>query len=107
MIKAGGMARLGGRLVKVCSITNYFAECIWFDHAGRIHSASVDVETLEPIWVTPRTLWPEVNQLPDWVAEQREIKAKEKRRAKHRKPKPSLRIKRAGLAPGLAKELQV
>lgn len=100
------MARVGGRLVKVCSITNYFAECIWFDHAGRIHTGSFDVDALDPIWATPRTLWPEVNQLPDGVAEELENKAREKRRAKYRKPRPSLRIKRAGPAPGLAKELQ-
>lgn len=99
------MARVGGRLLKVCSITNYFAECVWFDHRGRIHTGSFDVDALDPIWVTPKTLWPEVNQLPDWVAEERENKAREKRREKYRKPKPSLRIKRAPAGAGTRKEI--
>lgn len=90
------MAVAGGRMLKVCSITDYVAECIWFDHVGRIHTGSFEVSALESVWGPPRTLWPQVNnRVPEWLADELEKKAREKRRAKHRKPKASLRIKRA------------
>ncbi|MBP1091930.1 hypothetical protein JOE50_002460 [Bradyrhizobium japonicum] len=88
------MARVSGRMVKVCSIDSYNAECIWFDHRGQIHTATVDVGALVSIWTTPKSMWPEINEIPDLVVAEMEARALQKRRERHRKPRPSLRIKR-------------
>ncbi|MBM7483335.1 hypothetical protein ACVWWI_003349 [Bradyrhizobium sp. USDA 3686] len=88
------MARVSGRMVKVCSIDSYNAECVWFDHRGQIHTATVDVAALASIWVTPKSMWPEINEMPDFVVAEMEARATQKRRERHRKPKASLKIKR-------------
>ena len=98
MFRAGEMARVSGRMVKVCSIDSYSAECIWFDHRGEIHTATVDVGALASIWVTPKSLWPEINEMPDFIVAEMDAKATQKRREKHRKPRRSLKIKRADSA---------
>jgi hypothetical protein len=97
MFRAGDMAKVSGRMVKVCSIDGYSAECVWFDHRGQVHAATVEVGALASIWVTPKSMWPEVNEMPDFLVAEMEARAREKRRAKHRKPKQSHKIKRKAL----------
>lgn len=94
MFRAGDMARVGGRLVKICAIESYSAECVWFDHAGRIHSGGFDVGALSPIWVSPKTLWPEISEMPDFLVAELEARAIERRRARYRKPKRSNKLTR-------------
>jgi uncharacterized protein YodC (DUF2158 family) len=67
MLRTGDMARAGGgRLMKICDISND-AECAWFDSRGTVHVRAYDVEILTPFWLAtgPRTLWPEINDIPD------------------------------------------
>ncbi len=97
MLKAGEMARIGsGRLVKICSITNYTAECIWFDHRGDVHTRDFDIGALRPFWLaaTPRSLWPEINDLPDSIVEAMEAQAAERRSKRIHKQRLSNKIKR-------------
>lgn len=97
MLKAGEMARVGsGRLVKICSITNYTAECIWFDHRGDIHTRDFDIDALQPFWLaaTPRSLWPEINEMPDTVVAALEAQSNARRSKRINKQRLSNKIKR-------------
>ncbi|HAO43993.1 MAG TPA: hypothetical protein DEA80_14420 [Afipia sp.] len=96
MMKAGEMARLGGgRLVKICSITNYTAECIWFDHRGNVHTRDYDIDALRPFWLAaqPRSLWPEINEMPDILVEALEAQAAARRSKRIYKQRLSNKIK--------------
>jgi uncharacterized protein YodC (DUF2158 family) len=91
MVRAGG-----GRLMMVSSVSDGLAECIWFDSRGTIHFRDFDVDALDPFWLAtgPRSLWPEVNDMPDEVAAAADAAAAAKRNA--RKPRDSRIIKRGG-----------
>lgn len=97
MLKAGEMARLGGgRLVKICSITNYTAECIWFDHRGNVHTREYDVSSLRPFWLAaqPKSLWPDINEMPDAILAALDARTKAQRMARSHKRRESNKIKR-------------
>lgn len=108
MLSAGDMARLGsGRLVKICSVSDCVAECIWFDHRGNIHTRDYDLSALRPFWLasSPRSLWPEINEMPDEIVaaqERRALARREERNRrrleKSRKSRPSQKIKRVLLS---------
>jgi len=66
MFHAGNMARVnGGRLVKVASIEHGMAECVWFDSRGFVHVRDYETRHLTPVWHSPKSLWPETNEMPD------------------------------------------
>jgi hypothetical protein len=90
------MARAGARLLKICDISNDVAQCVWFDHRGRIHERDYEVEALSPIEVAshPRSLWPEINEMPDDLVAALDETAAKRRREKARRPKPGRRLKR-------------
>ena len=96
MFKAGRMARAGGRLIKICSIDKDLAQCMWFDNRGRVHSREYDVDALTSFEMSarPRSLWPEINQMPDHIVAQLDAEADAKRRARFTKPKRSHKSKR-------------
>jgi uncharacterized protein YodC (DUF2158 family) len=99
MLRAGEMVRAGGgRLMKIADISNYVAECVWFDSRGAIHVREFDVDILDPFWLAtgPRSLWPEVNDMPDDVAAAADEAAAQRRKEKARKPRVSRKIKRGG-----------
>lgn len=91
------MAKLGGgRLVKILDISNYTAECIWFDSRGNIHLRDYDVGDLRPFWLsaTPRSLWPEVTDLPDSVVAAMEAQTLARRAKRTHTKRLSNKIKR-------------
>jgi uncharacterized protein YodC (DUF2158 family) len=94
MLRTGEMVRAGGgRLMKISDINDDVAECVWFDGRGTIHVREYDVDRLDPFWLStgPKSLWPEVNDIPDEVAAAADAAADARRKA--RKPRASLRIK--------------
>jgi hypothetical protein len=96
-LREGDMARAGGgRLMKISSITNDVAECIWFDSRGTIHARDFEVSALKPFWLstTLRSLWPEIIDLPDDLVAAMDAAADAKRRAKSTKSRMSNKIKR-------------
>jgi hypothetical protein len=96
MLREGNMARVGGgRLLKICSISHDVAECVWFDNRGTIRTADYELAALQPIWLSSsvRTLWPEINEMPDAVVERLDALAIEKRRKRFTKPKRSKKLK--------------
>lgn len=96
MFREGEMARVSdaGRVVKICSISNDVAECIWFDSRGNLFSREYDIAALNPFWLQARSLWPEINQIPDEVVAQSE-EAAAQRRTRSKRPCPSMRIKKS------------
>ena len=97
MLREGDMARAGsGRLMKISTITNDVAECVWFDNRGTIHARDFEVDALKPFWLsaTPRSLWPEINDMPDDLVAAMDAAADAKRRAKATKQRMSNKIKR-------------
>jgi uncharacterized protein YodC (DUF2158 family) len=99
MIRTGEMVRAGGgRLMKISDINNGVAECVWFNGRGEIHVREFDVDVLDPFWLAtgPRSMWPEVNDMPDEVAAAADAAAAQRRKDKARKPRESRKIKREG-----------
>jgi uncharacterized protein YodC (DUF2158 family) len=99
MLSEGQMVRAGGgRLMKIAVISNDVAECVWFDGRGTIHVREFDVDRLDPFWLStgPRSLWPEINDMPDAVAAAADEAAAQRRKDKARKPRVSRKIKRGG-----------
>ena len=96
MFTDGGMARADGRLVKISSISNDVAECVWFDNRGNIHARDYEVAALNPFWLSaaPRTLWPEINEMPEELVAAADQAAADRRRERSRKPKPSRKLHR-------------
>lgn len=92
-IVTGQMAFAAGRLIKVGSITDDMAECLWFDSRGNVHSRDFYLSSIIPFWygTSPRSLWPEVNEMPEEIAKAADEQAARRRREKARKPKRSLR----------------
>jgi uncharacterized protein YodC (DUF2158 family) len=86
MVRAGG-----GRLMKIVAFRSFYAECLWFDGRGRVHVREFDIDSLNPLGVAagPRTLWPEVTDIPEEL-----LTPAPDRKKKSRKPKRSRRIKR-------------
>ena len=98
MLRTGDMARASsGRLMKICDISNDIALCLWFDGRGAIHEREYDIDALRPFWLSvgPRTLWPEVNQIPDEPFATTAALARKQRRAAAKRSKPSHKIKRS------------
>jgi hypothetical protein len=97
MLREGNMARVGGgRLIKICSISHDVAECVWFDGRGQVHARDYEMRQLSPVWVSPKSLWPEINEMPDAVVAQLDAEAADRLRKKYRKPKLSKKLKRRG-----------
>jgi uncharacterized protein YodC (DUF2158 family) len=97
MLREGDMARAGsGRLMKISTITNDVAECVWFDNRGAVHTRDFDVDSLKPFWLsaTPRSLWPEINDMPDQLVAAMDAAADAKRKAKATKARMSNKLKR-------------
>jgi uncharacterized protein YodC (DUF2158 family) len=97
MLRAGEMVRAGGgRLMKILDINNDVAECAWFDNRGTIHARDFDVDVLDPFWLAtgPRSMWPEINDMPDDVAAAADLAAAQRRKEKARKARVSMKIKR-------------
>lgn len=97
MLRTGDMARAGGgRLMKICDITNDVAVCLWFDGRGAIHEREYQIWTLRPFWLAtgPRTLWPEVNDLPEEPRPTVLATMRRSRRVGLTRSKPSRKIKR-------------
>lgn len=93
------MARVGGgHIIKVTGVDEGVANCLWFDSRGQLHDREYDVRSLEPFWLasSPKSIWPEINELPDAVVRQMDELAAARRREKARKPKPSNKIKQRG-----------
>jgi hypothetical protein len=98
MLGEGQMVRAGGgRLMKIAEINNDVATCVWFDNRATIHIRDFDVDILDPFWLAtgPRSLWPEVNDMPDDVAAEADRAAAQRRKDKSRKPRVSRKIKRS------------
>jgi hypothetical protein len=92
-IATGQMAFAAGRLIKIGSITDDMAECLWFDSRGNVHSRDFYLGSIVPFWAgtSPRSMWPEVNEIPEEIAKAADEAAAKRRREKARKPKRSLR----------------
>lgn len=95
--RPGNMARAGGRLLKICGIESDVAECVWFDNRGRLHVRDYEIEALSPLEISsrPRSLWPEINEMPDHIVEQLDAVAAERRRKRFSKPRRSNKLRRA------------
>jgi uncharacterized protein YodC (DUF2158 family) len=99
MLRTSEMVRAGGgRLMKIADISNDVATCVWFDNRGTIHVRDFDLNILDPFWLAtgPRSIWPEVNDMPDEVAAEADRAAAQRRKDKARKPRASRKIKRGG-----------
>jgi hypothetical protein len=91
MVRGGG-----GRLMKIFDISNDVALCAWINNRGEILTREFDIEHLDPFWLSgPRSLWPEINDMPDEVAAAAD-EAAARRKDKARKPRESRKIKRGG-----------
>ena len=94
MVRDGDMVRArGGRMMRVANVFRDLARCIYVDEHGRIHQRFCYLDELEPFWLAsgPRSLWPEISELPELAPVY--VVPKSGHKASSRKPRPSKRAR--------------